>query len=147
MHVSSISVLGYHSRASTLKHQRQIVLLRLGRYLGLGSLCNARVDTKTAPTPIGPKWPVKSAFFQSLISGIRLYNINDAGIRLKNSIAVQRATNRGSVIPSSGTDRGICRLGFYLYMYVLLPWSYHFLSSRFRRWSVHTIPQPRLDLL
>ncbi|KAH3661108.1 hypothetical protein OGATHE_005441 [Ogataea polymorpha] len=59
----------------------------------VSSRCLAKRQQKIEPTPRGPKWPIKSASFQSRMSGVMCCKNNIAGILERNTKTTPRATN------------------------------------------------------
>nr|CAA62655.1 L3153 [Saccharomyces cerevisiae] len=61
----------------------------------------ASIAAKIAPTPIGPKWPTKSASRHDFISGIRGLNIMTAGILRKKMTTIESIIKRQTFVPIS----------------------------------------------
>ena len=60
-----------------------------------------KIAANIAPTPIGPKWPAKSASRQFLISGMTGFRTNIMGIRRKSTTMMAMMASLQGVRPSA----------------------------------------------
>ena len=74
---------------------------------GVGNFSAARVEMKTAPTPMGPKCPLKTASLNVLTSGINLYKASMIGRRRSKSTRIAMTIKRQTDSVNSSLENSL----------------------------------------